>query len=510
MTRITLSLAMVAAITTGCDQGPIDVLITEDLRIDGDNDQDPVDSFGTQSCVTEDGKMYVIWMDNRRNPAQDKVDIYMNRTLDITRVTDADTWLETPVRVNQGDPEALGPGNVWNPAMYCNELGVFIVWEDDRDGELRNHQIYFNRSTDDGETFLAEDILLEFDDEGNTMSLEPQITGQGTDLFVAWYDSANGAYDIFATTSGDSGDSWRDSSRIDSDVPAGSAYSARPKVAMSQNSENLWLVWEDSRDGRADIYFSRSANGGVTFDPDLRLDTGDNEGEADSFEPQLCTDEVSNLYVVWHDSRNSINNRDIFFNFSLNEGDTWFNSAQQLDSDGQGTANSLYPVCATDGQAAQVLWLDNRNQAYDVFYRRIINGIPEAVPEEQADIGDEDDPGIGNSLDLVIGYDRTTGSTAVAWNDDRVETARDGDNGYTDLYYQYFEDGVIAGDADQDYRIDSMFDGLGYKLDLNFHVVGNTWIAAWTDGRDITQDIYIQSFPLGEESSPPPLELIQQ
>lgn len=509
MSRLTsiLSLSLMGA----CISGPIDELPwTEDVQIDGDNPNDPVTSVGTKMCVNELGHVYVIWMDNRRNSGGSKVDIWMNRA--IAAPENPASWLPTPVRVNQGDETAEGPGNVWNPDLFCNDTGAYVVWEDDRDGELQNHQIYFNKTTDNGETFLPEDLLLEFDIEGNTMSLEPRITGVGGDLMVGWYDSANGAYDIFVTTSGDQGDTWRDPIRVDSDVPAGSAYSARPKVAMSKDTDNLWVVWEDSRDGKADVYFARSDNGGVRFDADQRMDLGDDRGEADSFEPQLCTDGVNNLYVVWHDSRNNINQRDIYFNYSINKGETWLTGARQLDSDGQGANNSLYPVCVAEQDGtAHVAWMDNRNRgAFDIMYRRIQLGIPESVAEIRADIGPNPgvDDGFGNSLDLVMTYDPTSEALAVAWSDDREETAREEDNGYTDLYYQYFADGIIDNDSEQDYRIDSWYDGLGYKLDMNFQVLGNEWYAAWTDGRYETGDVYFQHRPLGDESIPPDRALI--
>ena len=509
MTRSTLPLIALFATLFACDEGGDPQTFTIDDRIDGLEEDNNVDSTGTRMCVTDDGVVYVLWLDNRADPSEDTVDIYMNHSTDL-----GETWQPTPTLVNQGDAEKPGPGQVENPDLHCNELGVFVVWEDDRDGELENHQIYFNRSTDNGENFLPEDVLLEFDDEGDTMSLEPRITGSGPDLMVGWYDSANGAYDIFVTTSTDLGDTWRDSTRVDSDVPAGNAYSARPKVAMSRNSDSLWVVWEDSRDGKADIYFSGSTNGGVTFSDDVRLDEGtdvtgvDEDGENDSFEPQLCTDGVSNLYVVWHDSRNNINQRDIFFNYSLDSGQNWLRDARQLDSDGVGAANSLYPVCEVQGPVAHVAWQDNRNMSYDIYYRRIIDGIPEAEAEQRADIGDE---GLGNSLDVVMDMN-DQGTVVVAWNDGREEARVEGENGYTDLYYQFFDsEGVLGspdGNADQDYRIDSMYSGQSFKLDLNVAIVGNQVYAAWTDGRGRSEDIYFDKWDLGTEADPPDLSLL--
>ncbi|MBX2803806.1 MAG: hypothetical protein KTR31_39385 [Myxococcales bacterium] len=479
---------------------PPDDSFTSDIRVDMASTEADPDSFGTQLCVTDAGVVYVLWLDDRLDRAGRTVDIWMNRSL---AFGDEGSWLQAPVKVNQGDIDQEGPGNVWSPDMHCNEQGVFVVWEDDRDGVLRNHQIYFNRATGDGLTFLEEDVLLELDEDGTSMSLEPQITGTGEDLLVAWYDSANGAYDIFVTSSQDGGASWRNAVRVDSDRPAGSAYSARPLVAMSDDSDLMWVVWEDARDGNADIYFTRSANGGVTFEEDVRLDGGvgdvDPPGAADSFEPQLCTDGLSNVYVFWHDSRNSNNEgaRDIYYNYSLNGGADFFADSRRLESDGLGQANSLYPSCAVDGNTAHVAWQDDRFGGYDIFYRRVEDGI-EDVEEIRLDVGSAE--GSSNSQDAVVAFH--SGNVAVGWRDARADGAGDG---YADLYYNW-----AASDTDwnreEDLRIDSTFAGRSYKVDFGFQILGGQGYAAWTDGRSGTADIYFQRFDLGLASNPPRLE----
>ncbi|MEZ4236538.1 MAG: hypothetical protein R3F59_10355 [Myxococcota bacterium] len=196
---------------------------------------------GAQSAV-----IYVLFMDNREQIDEERYDIWMQRSLDLGA-----TWLPAPVKVNHGDAS-----NVWAPDLYCNETGVFVVWEDDRDGELQNHQVYFNASTDQGETFLEDDVLLEDDPEGDTMSLGPKIDGYGTSLFVTWYDNTNNAYDILVNKSSNGGGEWDNKpTRIDSDIQ-GTAYSARPQLAVGNSGNDVWVTWEDSRDGKADIYLA--------------------------------------------------------------------------------------------------------------------------------------------------------------------------------------------------------------------------------------------------------------
>lgn len=492
----------------GCTGETTEVTFSSDLRIDGgDPDVDTIESEGTEMCVTPQGYVYVLWMDERENDG--KRDIWMNRS--VTRGgtnpddggPEASAWFEAPVKVNQGD------GNVWNPSMYCNEVGVFVVWEDDRDGVLENHQIYFNRSTSPDLVFDADDTLIEgdLDPEGNSMSLEPKIVGRGQDLFVTWYDSLNGAYDIFMSSHGSAGnpdEDWRTPIRVDSDDPAGAAYSAHPEIAISENGSSVWITWEDSRDGKPDVYFARSSNQGQTFEEDQRLDEGDAAGASESFTPQICTDQQNQVYVFWHDTRGG-DFADVYMNYSANQGEDWLGAAMRLDTDAAGFANSLFPRCVMNGGNAHVAWEDRRNDNYDVYYRVLSNGIP--GEEIRADAGTPE--GQSNSVEVRIATDLDV--VAVSWSDDRA--AEEG-SGFSDLYYNYSQAGgpflVYEGDTTGDLRMDSMYDGRSFKLDTNFAILGGEWYAAWTDGRGGTSDVYFQRRAIGEQTTPPTLEDLQQ
>ena len=455
---------------------------TTDVQIDGKSPNSSVNSLGLQMCATDDGGVYAIWMDNRRNPQADRVDIWMNHA------PPGASFERQPTRVNHGD------GNVWNPTLHCDDDAVFVVWEDDRDGELHNHEIYFQRSLDGGQTFLDADLRLEVNEPGSTMSLEPRITGSGEDLMVAWYGSANGAYDVFVTTSGDRGESWRLPVRLDSDEPLGSAYSARPQVAMSPDGRGMWVVWEDSRDGRADIYVARSEDGGVQWRRDQRLDVGDDPGQEDSFEPRLCTANGQDVVVVWKESQEPAGLRYVS---SLNAGASWSEPAMLQDPSAWGTP-TFDARCVSDGSTAHVVWVDQRDQRWNAYYGRILLG--ERVPERTVSAD-----GLASNLrNPVPSLDPLTGTFAVAWLDDRA--AEDPELG--DIYYQYFEGGEPGGASPRDYRVDSMFSGLSAKFELQFAVRNNRWFASWVDGRGLTADVFFQSMGIGTASKPPPTDLM--
>jgi len=500
MTRAVLILPALAFGLIACD--PDEENVTSlDIKIDdADAAADP-DSEGTQMCVNSEGHVFVIWMDNRSNLQGEVRDIWFNRSL---RRGDSDSWLPRPVKINQGDENKPGPGQVYNPRLACNDLGVFVVWEDDRDGLLENHQIYFNRSLDSGDTWLEQDIQLDsMDPGGGSMSLLPELKVVGQNVHVVWYDGFNGPFDIYYAQSSDGGTMFAPPQSLD--ITRGFAFSSNPRVEASTDGRNVWVVWEESRDGQSDIYINRSDNGGVTFRGAFRLDGGDMAGATNSFAPEICSDGEQFVYVVWHDERDSSENRDIYYNFSgaAGAGESWFPSARRLDDgDADGFSNSLFPTCVSEGAVAHVAWQDYRSlNAFDIWYREITNGNP-GDTEEQLDVGADgaaELPGFANSVDAQIAF--ADGRVGVAWIDFRAEATSGNDRGFGDLRYNYKEVGEPF--QDEDLRLDSWDAGGSFKTDVNFQMLGGELYAAWTDGRNGTYDVYFTRLAVGDEGQAP-------
>ncbi len=499
-------LAVAVAVVAACDPTESDATFTIDQRIDMAGEEDSrVQSEKPQMCVNSLGNVYVMWSDDRASTGTgstalttDKPVLWMNRSLEFG---EEGTWLPAPARINQGD------GNIAAPRMICDDNGAYVVWQDDRDGELRNPNVYFQRSSD-GETWLAEDVRISPDPEGDTLSINPDIAiDQSGTLYVTWADSESGSYDIKVGTSNDGGATWGPTfARVDQDPP-GEGWSGNPRIAVSPGGDFAWVTWMDKRDGKSDVYVAYSDSAGTSFRPEKRLDgtLQDSDGLTDSFEPRLCTDGTGPVYVVWHDGKNGDGN-DIYFNYSGDLGATWSETAQRLDSDNPGFFNSQIPQCSADGQTLHVAWQDNRFGGYDIFYRSVTAGIPN-FEEVRLDIGTQ--TGAANSIDVRLA--RYEDSLAVAWTDGRAEAESAGEDdetgglGYSDLFYNFAPDGG-AFSTEQDYRIDSLLPGQSAKKHLNISLLGGEIYAVWEDGRNGTKDIFFQRHVLGDEGTPPPVD----
>ena len=435
----------------------------------------PVEAHEPRSCQDGQGRLHVVWYDARSGEDA----IFYNRS-----ANGGATWNIQDLQLNT--PESGGYALV--PDIACFGDRIYVVWEDHRDGELERGNIYMNYSTDGGDTFLNSDFSLDADEDGDFMSLEPRVYAEGSSVYVAWFDSKYGAYDIFMNSSTDGGATWLpDPVRVDSG-DAGSAYSAHP-VITADNNGNVVVAWEDSRDGLSDIYGNHSSDYGKSFGKDIRLDIGD-AGTADSFEPTVTMSE-GYAYVAWHDTASG-DGRDIYLARSSNSGAAWA-TGERVETSAPGLFDALFPSVDAKGPELHIVWQDDRSGGHDVFYRRSADGGESWLHEEFRLDRDAD----GSSQSYRPSVQRFDDGTVVAfWEDYRYDG---GSVGFNDLFYNFSSNGgeVWSG---SDYRINSNKPGSAYALSPWLGRSGEELFFIWADGRFGSSNIFFNALLVGEAS----------
>ncbi|MFK7930826.1 MAG: sialidase family protein [Myxococcota bacterium] len=495
-----ISYLLAAALLIGCDGTGSDDDVTDisqDTRIDGAGAGDlTIDSEGARMCQSANGNLYVVWYDDREGSN----DIWFQASLN-----KGESWGSQAIQVNNGD------GDATNPDIACIGNTVFVVWEDTRDGELENKNIYFSKSDSSGTSWLDEDVLLSPEDDAAHHSIWPRIASANDELVVVWSDGINGAYDIYAASSTNRGDDFNESVRVDSDAP-GAAFSSFPQVALDGDG-HVVVAWEDSRDENNDIYVAASSDAGVTYGADVRVDVGDAAGAANSLAPKVALS-GGHAYVVWHDYRNGTN-ADILMNHSADNGATWLAEAAQVETDGAGAADSSLPRLAMTGTTAHIVWQDDRNGAFDTYYRSFVDGAARPVnqfpegelndAEFRLDVGDR--PGLANSINVRIAAQQE--AVVVAWEDRRFDGINYADsndttgtpNGFNDIYYNASEDSGMTWIEDRDgLHIDSYCRGGKWARDISVATDGDIVQAIWHDGRRGNADIMFGSVEIGENN----------
>lgn len=264
-------------------------------------------------------------------------------------------WLNSPVRIDRRG--ATAKGEVERPRLAVSGSYVYAIWRDTRNGKS---DIYLNYSADNGLAWLNKDIRIDAGDKpGASHGYVAEIAAAGAYVYVAWHDMRNGKADIYVNVSSDFGKTWLASPlRLDGDTP-GAADSRF--VRLSAVNRKVYVVWQDDRNGKYDVYVNYSMNGGKDWlRAPVRLDRGNAAGAFDSVNPRVAAHQ-SACYVVWEDYRRK--NADIYVNCSHNNGANWLARDVRLDrGDSLGQNDSLNPQLAVDGATVYVVWEDYRNE----------------------------------------------------------------------------------------------------------------------------------------------------
>jgi len=233
--------------------------------------------------------------------AQDKHWAVVNRSNNHIFVT----WTQFDV-YGTADPDyfsnimfskSLDGGMSWSPAIQINEVSGDCVDSDNTtegavpalgpNGELYvswagPEGLVFDRSFDEGETWLGQDIFVsdigggwDYDIPGIMRANGLPVTACDTSggafhgtIYVNWTDQANGPddTDVWLVKSSDGGNTWSEPLRVNDDAPGKQQFFTW--MTIDQTNGYLWFVFYDRRnynDNRTDVYMALSTDGGETF-----------------------------------------------------------------------------------------------------------------------------------------------------------------------------------------------------------------------------------------------------
>jgi len=130
----------------------------------------------------------------------------------------------------------------------------------------------------------------------------------------------------------------------------------------SSPAGDVHAVWYDDRDGNPEIYYKRSTDYGARWGQDTRL-TFDSHG---SWHPSVAASD-SNLHVVWYDNRDG--NWEIYYKRSTDLGVNWGPDVR-LTND---SALSNHPSLSSSGPWVYVVWVEQRDGNPEIYFKRSSN-----------------------------------------------------------------------------------------------------------------------------------------
>ncbi|MDE1818029.1 MAG: PEFG-CTERM sorting domain-containing protein [Thaumarchaeota archaeon] len=263
----------------------------------------------------------------------------------MTRSLDGGTSFEKPLQLSDGSQLSAFP----QVALSGNN--VYSSWIEKSADNSTN--IIFTKSNDQGNSFGAP--LHVTHNMGN--SGIPKLSAYASNVYLLWEDNSKGDYEVFLSKSSDSGASFH----VPIDISTTAGQSGTPEVVVSGN--NVYAVWMDNTSGNYDIFFTKSADGGVTFEKPIDI----SNLKGDSGYPQI-TVWKNNVYVTWTQTMTGIN-YDVFFAKSTNNGDTFdqpINLSNNLGPSG-------WPKIASDGNV-YVSWADSSYGKFDILITKSTDG----------------------------------------------------------------------------------------------------------------------------------------
>lgn len=393
----------------------------------------------------------------------------------------------------------------WNPPDQENvdvEIGfdpntLYATWEDARNGNLSDRDIYFSYSLDRGQTWL-EPIRINQDGAGSNQ-LRPQlaIDRPGQRLFIFWEDNRLGDYDIFYARSTDFGFTWEEPEYANGDPvnPINdknvnpTAEQRNVSAATWHNDQNnetyLYVAWEDYRNGNADIFFDFSDDSGDTW-----LKTADSDPTTVDGNIHVQPDPTTNAGVYDQQQPNLFLDSDRLNSSAVNYCITIIASVIYYDVNGEPVYTDYHFYPESPLPRVFLTWQDSRDSVagdpYSIYYTR------GEFNYDHPDLGEDPLPEPADCAGGPRAATPRSNLPAYRFEDDHVRVDRGPiGSAQTNPVGGFDANGFLSEAFDQSYTDDSNPDDpIVYTYVCESRWRTDELIISWEDDRNGTKDIY--------------------
>lgn len=268
---------------------------------------------------------------------------------------------------------------------------IYVTWTMYAGTQAR---IVLARSTNGGQSWEPpRDISRSFEGLQQDSGAIPVVDPDGS-IYVTWVDYNQGT--LMLSVSNDQGVTWpifaepiMDIEPLPGNIENNDYRTPTiPSMAVDRSntdsSGNIYIVWNDYRNGNSDILLTRSENGGGTWSEPIILND-DQNSTADQYFPWIAVSSGGDIHVIFYDKRDDPNDYllDIYYTHSKD--------GKEFDKNWKITTNSSDPVHsyhqsgnvfmgdyigidATENYA-YAIWTDTRKGEADAFTAVIVGDV---------------------------------------------------------------------------------------------------------------------------------------
>jgi len=235
----------------------------------------PKDQDKEWAIADRKGNIYVAWTQFDKYGSKDPT---CQSNILLSKSSNGKKW-SAPVVISQIPGDCIDDDNTTEgavPAVTADGKFAFVAWSN-------QGKIFFDRSMDEGNTWLSNDIVITEQPGGWSMKIPginrsngmPILVCDNTkrsnasgSLYLVWADQRHGENDtdIWFTRSLNYGDNWASPIRINNDQPG--KHQFLPWLTVDPTTGYIYIIYYDRRaydDNQTDVYLAYSTNGGVTF-----------------------------------------------------------------------------------------------------------------------------------------------------------------------------------------------------------------------------------------------------
>lgn len=318
-------------------------------------------------AISDDGIIFVGWKNSETHNGG-------GARVSVVRSTDeGETWTN-PYNMPMFEGRTTRQSDPWlywyNDTIYYAYLEFENQYFIDPEGGYLT-QITVAKSYDDGETW----ITVNATDGAYFADKETIVVGENNTIYVVYDDidiNPNGNATVRVSRSLDEGNTYQEILSLGEDY-----YFVGPYITLNSTGE-IFIAWSWVPESGGNLYFTKSIDGGLTFDPPEIINL---DGNYCMFEtvggyaskgtlPVLEFDENGRLYVLWADKfDHQADTWDVYLRYSDDFGSTWSNRVRVNPST---PGHQWNPDMAIDGSGKlHIVYYSEQKDKYKPYYRTL-------------------------------------------------------------------------------------------------------------------------------------------